>query len=112
MNKLHSLYNFFGSHKYLVTSVIILVIVGFVDENSLWNRHKRQSDIDALKLEISFYKDKFDDDTRRLNALNNYKNVVTLARERYYMKRSDEDLFVFVQPELEEAANDSLAYQQ
>ena len=41
-------------------------------------------------------KAQYDDDTRRLNELEEYDNVVRLAREKYLMKRPGEDVFVIL----------------
>lgn len=80
--------------KYIVTLFFIVLIVGFVDDNSFMNRQERIDEIEKLKAEISVLKAKFDEDTRKLKSLDDYDNVVRLAREKYLMKRPNEDVFV------------------
>lgn len=80
--------------KYIVTLFVIVLIVGFVDDNSIMNRQERIENIDKLQAEIAVLKAQYDDDTRRLNELEVYDNVVRLAREKYLMKRPGEDVFV------------------
>lgn len=80
--------------KYIVTLFFIILIVGFVDDNSFMNRQERIEEIEKLEVEISLLKAKFEDDTRKLKSLDEYDNVVRLAREKYLMKRQDEDVFV------------------
>lgn len=80
--------------KYIVTLFVIVLIVGFVDDNSIMNRQERIENIDKLQAEIAVLKAQYDDDTRRLNELEEYDNVVRLAREKYLMKRPGEDVFV------------------
>lgn len=80
--------------KYIVTLFVIVLIVGFVDDNSIMNRQERIENINKLQAEIAVLKAQYDDDTRRLNELEEYDNVVRLAREKYLMKRPGEDVFV------------------
>ena len=56
--------------KYIVVTVIAIVFIGFVDENSIW-RHMRN---------------------RQLG--NDTKAIEKIARERYFMKTDEEDIFV------------------
>lgn len=80
--------------KYIVTLCVFVVIVGFVDENSFMNRQERIEDIKRLQEEISILKKQYEEDTQKLENLNDYDHVVRLAREKYLMKRPNEDIFV------------------
>lgn len=80
--------------KYIVTLFFIVLIVGFVDDNSILNRQDRIREIEKLQEEIAVLKAQYEEDTRQLKSLDDYDNVVRLARERYLMKRSNEDVFV------------------
>jgi cell division protein FtsB len=80
--------------KYIVTLFVIVLIVGFVDDNSIMNRQERIENIEKLQTEIAVLKAQYEDDTRKLNELEEYDNVVRLAREKYLMKRPGEDVFV------------------
>lgn len=103
MGKIHSVWNFMCRHKYLLTVFIIALVVGVVDEDSFLNRHPRRVHIDMLKQEIANYKHQYDEaDGKILELENNPKAVEKIARERYRMKRPDEDVFVFVSKEEEE----------
>lgn len=73
---------------------IIILIVGFIDDNSFLNRQERIDNIKKLQHEISVLKAKYEDDTRKLKGLEEYENVERFAREKYLMKRPDEDVFV------------------
>lgn len=80
--------------KYIVTLCIFVVVVGFVDDNSFMNRQERIEEIERLQEEIAVLKNQYEEDTRKLNNLTDYDNVVRLAREKYLMKRPDEDIFI------------------
>jgi cell division protein DivIC len=84
-----------GRYKYLIVIVLGVLIVGFVDENSFYQRYKHRSEISSLKQEIKKYSDIYTNDTAKLNQLDrNPKAVEKIARERYFMKSDDEDIFV------------------
>ncbi len=70
------------------------MIVGFVDDNSCYNRYLRLQEIATLEEEIDMYRSLYEEDTQRLNALEVYDNVERLAREKYLMKRDNEDVFI------------------
>lgn len=96
MSTIHSVWGFIRRYKYLVVIAFFAVMVGFADENSYWNRHLRKQEIAALKAEMQEYQQKFEDDTKALEDLdNNREAVVRVAREKYFMKYAEEDLFVF-----------------
>jgi cell division protein FtsB len=80
--------------KYVVTICVIVLVVGFLDENSIANRKERIAEIERLEQEISLLKAKYEADTQKLNSLDEYDHVVRLAREKYLMKRPNEDIFV------------------
>ena len=97
MSKIHSAWLFMCKHKYALTIIIIALIVGVVDEDSFLNRHPRRVHIDLLRQEIANYKRQYTEADNKIRELeNNPKAVEKIARERYHMKRANEDVFVFV----------------
>ena len=81
MSKLLTIWNYIRRHKYMITVLIFIVVIGFLDENSLIQRVKHRSEISALNSEI-------------------YQHIILegqekIAREKYLMKKPDEDIFVF-----------------
>ena len=100
MSKIHSAWLFMCKHKYFITILIIALIVGVVDEDSFLNRHPRQVRIDMLRWEIANYKNQYYEADRKIRELeNNPRAVEKIARERYHMKRANEDVFIFVSEE-------------
>lgn len=81
--------------KYLAVCVISVLFVGFIDENSLWSHLKNQHRIGELEDEIAEYNAAFERDQAQIRELNsNPKAMEKIARERYFMKADDEDIFV------------------
>lgn len=97
MSRLLTLWNFIRRYKYLVALVVFLLIIGVLDENSLYTRYQRRVEISNLKREINKYQLQYEAETAQLQALENDPAAVErMARERYLMKRPNEDVFVFV----------------
>ena len=105
MSKIHYAWLFMRRHKYLIAIIVIALIVGVVDEDSFLNRHPRRVHIDMLRQEIANYKQQYEDADKKIRELeNNPRAVEKIARERYHMKRANEDVFVVVgEPEEEPA---------
>jgi cell division protein FtsB len=103
MSKFHSFWAFFLRHKYIVTISAIIIIVGFLDENSIWNRHKRKAIMNRLQSEIQVNRSEYEKADKQLKALDgNHEALEKIARERYYMRRENEDVFVLVETETSE----------
>ncbi len=96
MSKLLTLWTYIRHHKYLITILFFVAVIGFLDENSLVNRVQHQREISALKSEIEVYRKQYEEDTRRLKELTtNPEAMEKIAREKYLMKKPNEDVFVF-----------------
>jgi len=83
-------------HKYLIATVLFLSIVGFLDENSLWSRMKLKRQIEQVSSEIKKYRQEYEESTRKLGELiSDSVSIERIAREKYFMKKPNEDIFVF-----------------
>ena len=96
MSKLGTLWNYVRRHKYLITIVSFLVIIVFLDENSLIQRAQHRREIQELTSEIEKYRNQYERDTEMLKELmNNPEAMEKIAREKYLMKKPNEDVFIF-----------------
>ena len=96
MSKLMTIWTYIRKHKYLITIAAFLVIIVFLDENSLIQRAKHQQEINALNSEIKKYRKQFEEDTEKLKELtSNPEAMEKIAREKYLMKKPNEDIFIF-----------------
>ena len=96
MSKLRTIWIYIRQHKYLITIVSFLVIIVFLDENSLIQRAKHRQEIEALTNEIEKYRKQYEEDTEKLKELtNNPEAMEKIAREKYLMKKPNEDIFIF-----------------
>ena len=96
MDKLITIWSFICRRKYLITVVAFAVIIGFLDENSLFRRLAYEREISQLKEEIEKYRADYEENTKRLNELNSNPDAIEqVAREKYLMKKPNEDIYVF-----------------
>lgn len=82
--------------KYAVVTLLAVVFIGFVDENSIWHHFKNQRQISELQDEIKRQTQQYNKDRKQIKMLDsNPKAIEKIARERYFMKEDNEDIFVF-----------------
>lgn len=87
--------NFLDHYKYLIVIVVGVSIISFLDENSFMRIFQYKMEISDLKSEIKKYNDTNENDIRQLRELKrNPKAIQKIARERYFMKADDEDIYV------------------
>ena len=102
MDKLASLWLFVRRRKYLITFVLFVVLVGFLDENSIVRRLGYYREETRLRGEIDRYRAEYEEDTEKLKELtSNPEALEKIAREKYLMKKPNEDIYVF-QEDIEE----------
>jgi len=96
MDKFSSMSNFFGRYKYIITLLVFGVIIVFLDENSILRRMEVANEARNTRNEIEKYRQEFEESTLRLNELDADSNSIErIAREKYLMKKPNEDIFVF-----------------
>ena len=98
MDKLSTFWKLLGRYKYLITIVFFAVFVGFLDENSLLYRMELKQEESNIRNEIEKYRQEYKESTQRLNELNADSNSIErIAREKYFMKKPNEDIFIFAE---------------
>jgi len=96
MSKLMTIWEYIRKHKYMITVIGFLVIIVFLDDNSLIQRAKQRQEIQTLTAEIEKYRKQFEEDTQKLKELNENPDAMEkIAREKYLMKKPNEDVFIF-----------------
>ena len=90
-----AIWSYVSHYKYLIVVVLGVAIVGFLDENSFMRRVQYELQIDALQDEINKYNAQNEATTKLLKGLkNDHKSIEKIAREHYFMKTDDEDVYV------------------
>ena len=96
MVKLLKVWDYIRKHKYMITLGAFLLIIGVLDENSLIQRASHRAEIHQLNTEIERYKKQYNRDSELLKEItSNQEALEKVAREKYFMKKENEDIFVF-----------------
>ena len=106
-SRLGVVWSFISHYKYLVVIVLGVIIVGFIDENSFMRRIQLELKISDLRSDINKYNKQYQDDSLQLREIRrNPKTIEKIARERYFMKADDEDIYVLSDDEKPLNTND------
>jgi len=84
----------FISNKYVL---IILVFAGwmfFLDTNSWFIHHELDQEINELQDNKDYYQKEISKDKAVIEKLQDSVELEKFARQKYYMKRSDEDIYI------------------
>lgn len=81
--------------KYIVVLVLGAVLIGFVGSSSVLAHLGNKQRISELSEEIEYYEGEYSRHQARIHQLQtDPKAMEEIARERYFMKHADEDIFV------------------
>lgn len=82
-------------NRYWIVVIVGVLIVGVLDENSFMKRVQLEMQITELKMQIADFNSQYDEAEMKLKQLRmNPKAITKIARENYFMKADDEDIFV------------------
>ncbi|MFD2727235.1 FtsB family cell division protein [Hyunsoonleella rubra] len=79
---------------YILILIVFVVWMIFFDSNSWFIHNELNNDIDDLETEKEYYKKEIEKDKKALKELNTEEGLEKFAREEYYMKREDEEIFI------------------
>ena len=96
------LFNLFRN-KYFLVSLAFIVYMIFFDKNDLFSQYQYYQQVSKLKQERDFYLKETEKVNKDLGELRlDPKALEKFAREKYLMKKDNEDVFVIQQPKKEE----------
>jgi len=85
-------------NKFVYATMAFLVWLTFFDNNSLITQYKLSSTLNQLQDEKAYYENEIERNRQEVNELmTNEKNMEKFAREKYLMKKKDEDVFIVVE---------------
>lgn len=90
------------NHKYLkpFKNIFILIFVVFAvwmlffDANSYLIHRELNTEIDDIEMEKEYYRNEIKKDQKAIKELSSDLGVEKLAREKYYMKKENEEIFI------------------
>jgi len=84
-------------NRYMFTFLGFLVWLTFFDKHDFILQHSYTNKLNDLKHERDYYTEQIEKNKAEMQELfTNNRNLEKFAREKYYMKRDNEDVFVFV----------------
>ena len=90
-------------NKYFLVSSIFLVWMVFFDRNDLFSQWEYHQQVSKLKQERDFYQKETAKVHQDLDELtSNKEKLEKFAREKYLMKKANEDVFVIVKEKKQE----------
>ncbi|NRA92676.1 MAG: septum formation initiator family protein [Psychroserpens sp.] len=66
----------------------------FIDSNSLIIHRELNEDISDLENEKEYYRKEIEKDNKAIKELSTEEGIERLAREKYYMKKENEDIYI------------------
>lgn len=87
-------------NKYVITILAFLLWMAIFDENNFVSQYKTRQKLQELEKDKKYYTTEIANNKENLNELmSSMDNLEKFAREKYLMKRDNEDIFVFVEEE-------------
>lgn len=84
-------------NKYFLTITALIVWLLFFDKNDVFTQHETVAKLNKLKTNQSYYISEIEKNKMELEELRTNKaSLEKFAREKYLMKKDNEDVFVFV----------------
>ena len=84
-------------NKYFIAGISFLAWMLFFDRNDLMSQYEYRTQLNKLKAEKEFYLRESAKAVTDLNELSTDKNKLEkFAREKYLMKKKNEDIFVII----------------
>jgi len=84
-------------NKFFLATVAFVLWMIFFDKNDLFSQYEYHQQLNKLEAEQQFYKDETAKVNKDLDELNSNKaKLEKFAREKYLMKKDNEDIFVIV----------------
>ena len=85
-------------NKYVLTVFIFIVWLIFFDRNNLIDRFKEMQKLYQFEKDRVYYTERIEIDSQRLKQLKtSNRNLEKFAREQYFMKKPNEDIFVIIE---------------
>jgi len=87
-------------NKYVIVFMVFFVFILFFDQHNLIRRYKTYRNTQKLKSEINFYNEQIKNNRKEINNIQlNDESLEKYARERYFMKKDSEDIFIIKEKE-------------
>jgi len=84
---------------YVITIIVFIVWMTFFDRNDFISQYSYKQELNKLKVDKQYFIDQVEENKKSLYELmSNPVNLEKFAREKYHMKKDDEDVFLIIRP--------------
>ena len=84
----------FIKSTYGIIIILFIIWMIFFDSNSLLVHNDLNNDINKLNQQKSYYNNEIEKDKKELNMIQTDTGLEKYAREKLYMKKDNEDIFI------------------
>jgi cell division protein DivIC len=85
-------------NKYYISIIVFVVWIAFFDRNDFISQYTYNQKLKQLKRDREYFINEIKKDRKNLDELiSNSKNLEKFAREKYLMKKENEDIFILVE---------------
>ncbi len=84
-------------NKYVLSITLFLVWISFFDRNDIFTQWDRKQELNKLQESAAYYENGIAETQKNLMNLNNNPEMLEkFARENYYFKRQNEEVFLII----------------
>jgi cell division protein FtsB len=107
MQQVKNIISYFRN-KYILSLTVFAILMLFIDRNDIFNQLQRKKQLNELLESKKYYQQQIEQTKKNLADLqNNAAALEKYAREKYLLKRDNEDVFVIDnEPEKQKNSND------
>ncbi|WP_396211270.1 septum formation initiator family protein [Flavobacterium sp.] len=84
----------FISNKYVWVLLFFIIWMFFLDNYSYFDHRFLNKQIDELETNKEYYQEEIKKDEQNIKLLKNPNQIEKYAREKYYMKKDSEDIYI------------------
>ena len=82
------------SNMYVLVLTLFLIWMAFFDTNSILLHYELRKEVKRLKDQADFFEKQIAKDKKEWEKLSNPDSLEKFAREQYYMKKDNEEIFL------------------
>ncbi|PJR03791.1 FtsB family cell division protein [Avrilella dinanensis] len=82
------------TNRFVLVTIFFAVWLIFFDTYSFFDHREINQEINKLEKNKEFYQSEIEKDKKSITKLNQKEELEKFAREQYYMKRENEDVFI------------------
>jgi cell division protein FtsB len=81
-------------NRYVIVLVFFIIWISFIDNTSYMEHRVLNKEIEELEDNKKYYQEEIKKDDENIKRLKNADEIEKYAREKYYMKRDSEDIYI------------------